>query len=633
MHRLGLLHHLLLSVFVCMISIRVLDAVGIVRLTRRYISMSSSSSSGTKTAPFLSPDARNQVIILAGATSVGKSAVARQLCASLGNCEIVLADSVQVYKHLDIGSNKPTAEELAETKHHMVNVCDPHDNFSCGDYVNHAAPIIYDILNRGKIPVVVGGSTMWLQWLVHGVPDAPKADASTVAEAAALLQNSIEGADWDAAVEIVSQYDSVRVAKLGRNDWYRIQRYLEVALSLRKLQQQQQLEEPLSSPGQTESNSAAKEDALLQGGRQAVLPDLDARCFFLSESRESLYRYIDSRCQDMLRGGLIEEVANLLLTERLTPAAKPARAIGYRQTIEYFLRIQENQSSVTGEVDLSVRQFDKYLLSFASATRNYAKRQLQWYRKDSCFLWLKIDRPDPLSHSSDTAPYTQIAREILHWCTLPQSNFRQTIKQQKERGTAASALRFRKYHGHRMIIRNDEAEWLALAALVENGELQRPKLHDEMSPEEVADSWVSRLALWMEGTKPEAAKRAPFSKLRVMDDWEQTMSQSTPPRRQLSILPKWSAEDVLIRMTEESHSAQRLYRNRFELNNSVLSGAAKSKVGSASADASLTSMDMNFDEVIRIAGECAQQLSLRHPALIEEFLNAWRESPEKESDE
>jgi tRNA dimethylallyltransferase len=106
---------------------------------------------------------KNQVIIIAGATSVGKSAVAQEVCNTIKNAEIVIADSVQVYRYLDIGSNKPTKEEMLEVPHHMVDLCDPSEVLSTGDFSRRAADIIHEILARNKVPVVVGGSTMWIE--------------------------------------------------------------------------------------------------------------------------------------------------------------------------------------------------------------------------------------------------------------------------------------------------------------------------------------------------------------------------------------------------------------------------------------------------------------------------------------
>lgn len=265
---------------------------------------------------------KNQVIILAGATSVGKSAVARELCKSL-DAEIVIADSVQIYRHLDIGSNKPSKTEMHEIPHHLVDICEPSQIFSCGDFVRRASVIIDEIISRGKVPVVVGGSTMWIQWLVHGIPDAPKADGETVLEVNAMLKEHECEGDWNTAVKLLAEYDPNRAYQIGKNDWYRLHRFLEVAVSMRK------------NRGINSTDEKA-EFFSLTGQRTPLLSHLDLRCFFLSEDREQLYRCIDMRCEDMLRMGLFEEVTQLILDGTLTPETPSARAIGYRQTIDYL---------------------------------------------------------------------------------------------------------------------------------------------------------------------------------------------------------------------------------------------------------------------------------------------------------
>lgn len=553
------------------------------------------SASAASAACRLRPDARNQVIILAGATSVGKSKAARQLCQS-GRCEIIIADSVQIYRHLDIGSNKPSAEELAETPHHLVNICDAHDIYSCGDFVKAAVPIIYDVLNRGKVPVVVGGSTMWLQWLVHGVPDAPKASSVDEAEARRLLLEASE--DWDRAVEIVSQYDAARVSRLGRNDWYRLQRYLEVALSVRRLRSQE--------GGDNAGTSATTEDndrAVVEGDRTKVLADLDLRCFFLSEKREQLYHTIDSRCEVMLKQGLVQEVAGLLMEERLTPSAVASKAIGYRQTIEYLCRPRYEE--------LNIRAFDGFVKDFATATRNYAKRQMQWYRKDAAFLWLSIDRPDPAIHSSsDLAPYAQVAREIDYWCSLPQSNFGQIIKQQMLRALSVQSVRKKKHHGHRIgVDKKGEygaREWLAVAALVSSGEIGRTSVPELLMPPAAPPTVlpptpaVDAEALVAKGAGRAKAVRGhqPFDDL----DLSAFPESPLPPA-------KWSAEDVLIRAADDAlgvASSMKRYQSRFE---SIGVGAAED-VG-------------DFDAVLRAADESCKLLRNRHPALLLEFASAF----------
>ena len=132
--------------------------------------------------------AQPKVIVLAGPTAVGKSAVARHLVEELHiDAEIIIGDSVQVYKYMDIGSNKPSKEEREIVPHHLLDIKDPKASMNAMDFVQEATPIIFDILKRNKVPIIVGGSTMWLQWLVHGTPDAPKASEDVMKERERLI--------------------------------------------------------------------------------------------------------------------------------------------------------------------------------------------------------------------------------------------------------------------------------------------------------------------------------------------------------------------------------------------------------------------------------------------------------------
>ena len=142
-------------------------------------------------------------------TSVGKSTMAIELCKHL-DTEIVVADSVQVYKGFDIGANKPSKEELQSVPHHMVDICNPCVNYNTADFCRQAADIIHDIIRRKKTPIVVGGVTMWIQWLTHGIPDAPKANAETVNKVKQMIDGLESAGEWDQALTILQQYDPTR---------------------------------------------------------------------------------------------------------------------------------------------------------------------------------------------------------------------------------------------------------------------------------------------------------------------------------------------------------------------------------------------------------------------------------------
>jgi tRNA dimethylallyltransferase len=173
-----------------------------------------------------------KVLVVAGPTGVGKSKLAEALCHSLPEGgEIISADSVQVYRSLNIGSAKPTEAEQKGTRHHLIDIAEPsaEEGYTAGQFCRDAAAAITDVWSRGKVPVVVGGTMMYHQWLVHGQPDAPPSDPAVAAAIDAELAPFREKGDWEAALELlVSAGFSERAEKLSKNDWYRLARALEI---------------------------------------------------------------------------------------------------------------------------------------------------------------------------------------------------------------------------------------------------------------------------------------------------------------------------------------------------------------------------------------------------------------------
>lgn len=193
---------------------------------------------------------------------------------------------------------------------------------------------------------------MWVQWLVHGKPDAPEATTEITEQARAMLNEAENDRDWYAAVEIVREYDRVRIDKLAKNDWYRLRRYLEVGLSFRQAGNE---DRNVADYGDDTHDVHISDTQFSPTGvRTPVLSGLDVRCFFVGEEREDLYRTIDDRCEDMLRGGLLQEVNSLLQTDILLPEYKVSKAIGYRQTLDYLLDRRQRQ-------DGDVKTFQKYV--------------------------------------------------------------------------------------------------------------------------------------------------------------------------------------------------------------------------------------------------------------------------------
>ncbi|CAM9926625.1 unnamed protein product, partial [Discosporangium mesarthrocarpum] len=254
---------------------------------------------------------RGKVIVIAGPTATGKSSIAMELCKRIGG-EIVSADSVQVYRNLNIGANKPSAEERHEVPHHLVDITRLEHGFSAGEYVDAAYAALDDIMSRGRVPVVVGGTMMYLQWLVDGSPNAPKKDTEVAKEVASELRPLQESGEWEAALKLLSDVNPARAEAIIPNDWYRLSRSLEIVRT---------------SGGRYE----------FTGERSSSCPGkYDFRCFFLVGDRLRMFQEINRRCEDMLVNGLLQEVAGLLIAGKLNPESSPGRSIGYRQAIDYL---------------------------------------------------------------------------------------------------------------------------------------------------------------------------------------------------------------------------------------------------------------------------------------------------------
>jgi tRNA dimethylallyltransferase len=300
--------------------------------TMAHHSTSTGASASFMSTAFASSNIpSNTVIILTGATAAGKSAAAMKLSLMFpGQVEIVNGDSVQIYKGLDIGANKPSIEEQSLTRHHLIDICHLKDTFSAGDFVRSANDAIRDILRRNKLPIVVGGSTMWIQWLVEGIRDNPKASDDVYQRVQEMLEKYQSKGLWDDAIEAFKHYDEKKILDLNRNDWYRLSRRLEVAITKRE--------------------TTADTD-IITFSRKSFLHDLNVKCFFLAEEREVLYRKIDDRCVDMLRIGFFQEVKRLLLEDEMSPDSMGALAIGYRQTLEYFCRSDYKRNDMDAFVE------------------------------------------------------------------------------------------------------------------------------------------------------------------------------------------------------------------------------------------------------------------------------------------
>ena len=479
--------------------------------TRRYLSAARSmkrplplpvdgeecgNASGSD-APNSATDRKPLVVVIAGPTGVGKSSVAMSLCKSstashlLRSCgvspqsdcagNIVSADSVQAYRGVQVGANKPTQDERDACPHHLIDVVGPDDlAYNAADWMRDAMFAIDELygesvvagdatadgqddddnesLVEGEIlksrrnrkedirkgivqarlqknippdtpilPVVVGGTMMYLQWLVHGRPDAMRPSDDALERAANDIQkfqqmdgghydsagnsdseSKAEEGDapspgWDAAVAYASSLGKpfqTRVDKLCGKDWYRLRRILEVSYTVG-----------------AEKATEEQLEAVYSGERFGAIGTrgYDVRCFFLCpDDRMKHAEVIDRRCEDMLLRGLLNETASLSVAGELPDAGQPARAIGYRQALEYLRR--SDAKSQDGDA------LNAFIDKFTTATRRYAKKQMGWFRKDGDFMFIPVS----ISKLSQER-VEETTNHVLRMCQLSREEFEEEL--------------------------------------------------------------------------------------------------------------------------------------------------------------------------------------------------------------
>lgn len=292
----------------------------------------------------------NNIICIAGPTASGKTALAATLAKEL-NGEVVSCDSMQVYKHMDIGTAKPTLEEMQGIPHHMIDVAEPWEDFSVSRYCEMAAPIVDDIISRGKTAVIAGGTGLYMDALIRGNAFAPfpatgireRLEAQADAEGMEAMLSRLRAVDPDAA------------RRLHLSDRKRILRALEVYLET----------------GETITEHNRK--------TQAVPPRYSPLWLGLDFARRGeLYRRIDLRVGLMLEQGLVEEIRGLL-ADGIPERATAMQAIGYKE----FVDALDGRCTIEEAAD-QVRQ----------SSRRYAKRQLTWFRRNKAIHWLIRDTGD-----------------------------------------------------------------------------------------------------------------------------------------------------------------------------------------------------------------------------------------------
>lgn len=290
-------------------------------------------------------------IFLMGPTASGKTACAVDLVQRLP-VELISVDSALVYRDMDIGTAKPDAATLAVAPHHLIDVIDPTQSYSAAQFRSDALALMADITARGKVPLLVGGTMLYFNALQHGLHDLPQADAGVRAQ----LEEEAARLGWPGMHTLLAQADPETAARLKPNDSQRIGRALEILrISGRRMSQ------------------------LLAEQRPDPIPYALTKIALLPDDRAVLHERIALRFDQMLQGGLVDEVVALRERYPLAPDMPSMRCVGYRQTWNYL----------DGCIELpELRDTGIY------ATRQLAKRQITWLRGMDDVTTVDCLRPD-----------------------------------------------------------------------------------------------------------------------------------------------------------------------------------------------------------------------------------------------
>lgn len=292
-----------------------------------------------------------KVIAVCGPTASGKTALAIEIAKEFGG-EIVSCDSMQIYKHMDIGTAKATESEQKTVKHHMIDFLCPSARYSVADFVERARLCIDDITSRGKIPVLAGGTGLYLDSVLNNIAfDDFGSDPQFRQDMEKLAKN--EGNE--AVHKLLEEKDSEAAEKIHPNNIRRVIRALEVC--------------HLTGKTFTQVNEESRREAVY-----------DALIFGIDTDRELLYERINNRVDQMMENGLVEEVEALckMGIDRSTTAMQ---AIGYKEILEYF----------EGKLNI-----DETVEKIKQESRRYAKRQLTWFRRNEKIDWINLSETDAM---------------------------------------------------------------------------------------------------------------------------------------------------------------------------------------------------------------------------------------------
>ena len=284
-----------------------------------------------------------KVIVICGPTASGKTTQSIQLAQKI-NGEIISSDSMQIYKDMNIGTAKPDQQEMQGIKHYLLDFVEPNQRYSVADYKKDAENAIEDILQKGKVPIIVGGTGLYVDSLIYGI-EYPNIEFDENYRKE--LERRVEKEGLEKLYEKAKKIDPQAMKKISRNDQKRILRVLEIYNATGKTKTEQEIE--------SRKNEVK----------------YDYRVFAINMDREKLYDRINKRVDIMIQKGLIEEVENLLKKYNEFPTAM--QGLGYKEVVEYI------QGKVLKE---------DMIENIKRESRRYAKRQITWFKKNKQTIWI-----------------------------------------------------------------------------------------------------------------------------------------------------------------------------------------------------------------------------------------------------
>ena len=285
-----------------------------------------------------------KVIVICGPTASGKTALGVELAKKI-NSEIISCDSMQIYKDMNIGTAKPTKQEMQGIKHYLIDIISPNERFSVADYKLEAKKAIKEILNKGKTPIIVGGTGLYLNSLIYEI-EYPKIEFDE--KYRKKLEERVKKEGLKTLYEEATKIDEEATKEISPNDEKRILRILEIYKATGKNKTYQEKE---SRKKEVEYNYIV---------------------YGLNWDRQVLYDRINKRVDNMIKDGLIQEVEDILKKYKEFPTAM--QGLGYKEVVEYL------KKEITKE---------EMIEKIKMETRRYAKRQLTWFRANKQIIWLE----------------------------------------------------------------------------------------------------------------------------------------------------------------------------------------------------------------------------------------------------